>query len=115
MSAEQVREIEKNIKEAQRFIEIQESVDRLRSNRDFKKIILEGYFKDEAVRLVHLKSDTNMQSDHLQKMITRDLDAIGSLSAYFAAIEQEARRARHAIQAGNEALEELAEEELNNG
>ena len=57
MSNEAINAIERDIKEARKHVELGDSLERLLNNRDFKKVIVEGYFEKEAARLVHLKAD----------------------------------------------------------
>jgi hypothetical protein len=111
MSQEQIQAIEANIREAKKFVEQGEALERLRTNRDFKKVITEGYFEREAIRLVHLKADPNMQSPDSQKAIVAQIDAIGSLSQYFTAVFQQANMARKAITSSEEMIEEIRDEE----
>lgn len=107
MSQDQIAEIELNITEAKKFVAEGKSLERLLSNRDFKKIVLEGYFEKEAVRLVHLKADHNMQSDDDQASILSQIDAIGNLTHYFRAIRHNANMAEKAIEEGEQGLDEL--------
>lgn len=111
MSRNDIQEIELNIKEAQKMVDLGKSLDRLYSNKDFKKVFLEGYFKDEAVRLVHLKSDPSMQKVEYQTAIVKNMDAIGAVRSYFDMLNHQAQMAKQAIDAGEEALEELRTEE----
>jgi hypothetical protein len=111
MSQEQIQAIEANIREAKKFVEQGEALERLRTNRDFKKVISEGYFEREAIRLVHLKADPNMQSPEMQKSIVAQMDAIGSLDQYFKAVFQQANMARKAISSGEEMIDELRDED----
>ena len=113
MTAEQQRlAIEANIREARKFIELDESLERLSSNRDFRKLIKEGYFEKEAIRLVGLKADPSMQTPERQATIIVAIDGIGRLQEFFRGIKFNADQARKAIAAGEEQLEELAAEEL---
>ena len=52
-----IKEIELSIEEAQKMVERRNQAYRLADNADFKSLILEGYYKDEAVRLVGLSAD----------------------------------------------------------
>lgn len=115
MSAEQIREIEADIKEAKKVIELGETVARLKSNRDFRKLILEGYLRDEAIRLVHVKSDINLQDAENQRKIIRDIDAISSLADYFRTVEFNGRQAKDKLGDAEAAIEELSREELTHG
>lgn len=115
MLIDTIQAIEANIKEARRIVDLGESLERLRSNRDFKKVIVEGYFEQEAIRLVHLKADPSMQSAESQKSIVSQMDAIGSLHQYFNTVYQKASLARKAIAADEETRDEILAEEANNG
>lgn len=115
MSTETILAIEENIKQARKFVEAGEALERLKSNRDFKKVVLEGYFEKEAIRLVHLKSDQSFQSPEMQASILAQIDAIGAVSQYFSTVLHKASIARKAIASDEETREEILEEELNNG
>lgn len=53
----QTEEIELSIQEAKRLIEVRDAAVRLSENADFKAVVLDGYLKDEALRLTHLSAD----------------------------------------------------------
>ena len=105
-----IQELDANIKEAKKIADLAASLDRLRSNRDFKKVILDGYFEDEAIRLVHLKSEPQMQSPESQASIIQQLDAIGTLNQYFTVVYQKARLAQKSIEDDEQTREELLAE-----
>jgi CHAT domain-containing protein len=110
MSNETLQAIEANIREAKKIVDQGDALERLRSNRDFKKVILDGYFADEAIRLVHLKASPAMQSPDMQKSIISQMDAIGSLDQYFTTVLQKASIARKAISADEETRDEILAE-----
>ena len=110
-----IKEIDLNIKQAQNFVDLGKSLERLRSNRDFKAVILDGYLEKEAIRLVHLKSDPNMQTSERQESIVKQIDAIGALNQYFTTVLQQANLASRAIAADEETREELLAEDVANG
>lgn len=103
MSSETLEAIDRSIKQAQALVELGSAVDRLRSNKDFKKIVIEGYFEKEAIRLVHLKADPSMQSAASQQSITQQMDAIGAFSQYLDMALRHADQARKQI-ASDEAV-----------
>lgn len=70
---------------------------RLQSNRDFKRLVSEGYFRDEAVRLVSLKAHPEMQTPERQSSILLQIDAIGNLQQYFVIIGQQAALAERSL------------------
>lgn len=113
MSSVELQAIEQNIKQSQKTVELGDAYARLLSNRDFKKIVLEGYFEQEAIRLVHLKSDPNMQSAESQKSIATQMDSIGNFKQFLAFVKFKAEMAGKAIEADEFARDELlAEGEL---
>lgn len=111
-TANQVQQIERNIRESQKMVDLGDALIRLKSNRDFQKVIQKGYFEDEAVRLVHAKSEVGLQSADSQKSILVQMDSIGNLGQYFATVQYKADMARKAIDYDNESLEELNAGEL---
>lgn len=112
LMTDQLQEIELNIKQAQKLVDLGNALERLRSNNDFKKVITEGYFEQEAVRLVHLKADQNMQTAERQQSIIAQMDAIGALNQYFQTVFHRASLASKAIEADEQTREELLEEGL---
>ena len=107
-----IQALESNIKLSREMADVGAAMERLRSNRDFKKVIVEGYFEKEAVRLVHLKADPNMQDADSQVSILKQMDAIGSLKQYFRVVDMKAGQAVHAIAADEETVTELMQEEV---
>lgn len=107
--------IERNISEAKKLVDLADSLERLRENRDFKKVVLEGYFEKEAIRLVLLKADPNFQTPERQDSIWSQIDAIGNLHQYFQTIYQQAAIARKSIEADEAIREEILAEDLSNG
>ena len=63
------------------------ALSRLKNNKDFKHVILEGYFKDKAVNGVSLLAqDAIVQGGH-RTAVMEDLIAISSLEDFFITIE----------------------------
>ena len=92
-----VQAIEREIQHSKELIELGKGLERLRSNRDFKKIVVEGYLEQECVRLVLLKADQNMQSADKQASIVKQMDAIGSLHQYFQTVLVKASMAEKSV------------------
>lgn len=115
MISPQIEAIEQNIQRAKEEVEFGHALERLRTNKDFKRVVLEGYFEDEAVRLVHLKADPAMQNAESQRMIVQQMDAIGSLSFYFNTALHRAKLAAKTIESDEAMRDEILAEELNNG
>jgi hypothetical protein len=110
MTQDTVRQIEAEILHAKEKLEFTKAYERLLSNRDFRLVIRDGYLRDEAVRLVHLKADPSMQTPERQASIDRDITSIGSLLQYFRTVEQSASIAAKAIELG-----EVERDEILNG
>jgi hypothetical protein len=109
MSQAEVQQIEETIRQSKKLVDLGEALVRLRSNRDFRKVITEGYLRDEAVRLVHLKAEPFMANKQVE--IVRDIDAIGSLHSYLRTLEHSANLGAKAIVDGESTLEEIRAEE----
>lgn len=114
MNEDTIKSIELNIVQAKKIEEVGNALERLKANKDFKRVVIEGYFEQEAVRLVHLKSDPSFQTEQLQQSIISQIDAIGNLSQYFQTLRHKASLANKAIEADEETRDELLAEELNN-
>lgn len=84
----QIAELDRSIADNTKAVELAKALERLESNRDFRKIIADGYFREEAVRLVHLKADPVMQTPEKQASIIRQMDSIGNLTDYFNTVRQ---------------------------
>jgi len=80
---EQLHQVEISVDQAKQSIKFAEALERLHSNKDFKEVILEGYFRDEASRLVLLKSDPEMQDKARQRDVMNAITAVGGLFGYF--------------------------------
>lgn len=78
----ELEQLDISIQRAREHVEFGNALERLLTNRDFKKVITEGYFEQEAVRLVHLKADEKMQDNASQGFIVRQMDAIGTLKQF---------------------------------
>ena len=111
MSQEEISEIELNIKEARTIVDMGNALERLRDNKDFQKVIMNEYLEREAVRLVHLKADQNMQSDESQASILKQMDGIGSLTHFFQVVFQKRHLAEKAIESDEQTREELMSED----
>jgi len=107
----QIKVIEESIKSAKKLVELADALERLKSNKDFKTIVMEGYFEKEAIRLVQAKSNPALQSAEMQKSIITQIDSIGNLNVYFTTLVQQAAMARKSIEQDEAAIEEIAAEE----
>lgn len=111
MSTNQIKEIEDSIKGARKLVELGDALERLKSNKDFKLLVSEGYFEKEAIRLVHAKSNPGLQSPEMQTSILTQINAIGNLNMYFQTVAHQAALARKSIEQDEEARDEILAEE----
>ena len=111
MNSTELQQLELNIKQAQKMADLGDALERLRNNRDFKKVIEEGYFKDEAVRLVHLMSDSNMQSPEIQTSIHKQMIAVGVFRDYLETLNTRADMARRSVAADEATRDEILADE----
>lgn len=110
---QQIAALQRQIEGAKQGLALGKALVNLKSNADFKTLITEGYLQNEAVRLVHLKSDPAMQEPHLQAGIMRDIDSIGSLAEYFRLVAKAGEQAERSIQGAEEQITEIEEEMAN--
>lgn len=114
MSNEQIEQLELNIEDAKEIVSRKRAVENLLKNDDFKKVITEGYFKDEASRLVLLKADMNYQTVESQSQMDKSIISIGYLRQYLSSLMQLGTMAENAIASDELTLEELHAEALGN-
>lgn len=101
----ETQEIELQLEDAKERIAMDEAVDRLLDNADFKKVVTEGYFKEEVIRAGLLVSDPNLD-DRQRATVQRALEGIGSFQYYLQKLQILGSHARGALE---EYEEELAE------
>jgi hypothetical protein len=96
---ENVKQIELEITEAREWLEQAERLERLRQNPDFIALIEEGYFKEEAARIVNLKADPQFVfAGEEQMAFLNILEAgVGALQQHFRKIDMQADAARRGI------------------
>lgn len=74
-----------------------EALERLLGNTDFKTVVMDGYLKDEAVRLVHLKCDPALQEAVQQQAIDRGITAVSEFRQYLGTQRFLAKQAKHLL------------------
>jgi len=107
-----LEQIELSIGQAKANIEKMEALQRLTANKDFEKIVLEGYFEKEASRLVLLKAEPAVQGADEQSQINKSIDAIGYVRQYFNTIMQFGRMSERALLEDEKTREELLSEQI---
>lgn len=114
MSDFDIKELEAQIEVAKRDRDFGQAILRLKENKDFKKVILEGYMEKEALRLIRIKAEPAMQNPLSQAAIVSAMDAISNLHHYLEGAIRDGEIGERHIQEGETVLEELLAEDLNN-
>ena len=110
---EQLQELEDNMNDAKHFIDIKDSTIKLFKNREFKKVVLDYYFKEEAARLVMAKASS--LNEEQQKMIDNMIYGIGALSNFFDSVLTRGTQAEQAYRDDEDAITQILQEDLSNG
>lgn len=103
-------QIEVSIEEAKKFVARADDVRTLSDNPSFKRLVMEGYFVQEAARLAHLSSDPTID-EKIRGFVMRDMAGPGSLKRYFQTIINMGNSAASEIRQSEEALEDIRSEE----
>lgn len=110
MNSTELQQLDAHIKQAQKMVDLGNALERLRNNKDFKKVIAEGYFEHEAIRLVHLMSDGNMQAQEIQTSIHKQMIAVGMFRDYLETLATRADMARRSVEADEATRDEILSE-----
>ena len=105
-----VEQVEINIEQAKAMIDNMKALERLTANKDFNNLIIEGYFKEEASRLVLLRADPSFSAPNMQADLLKAIDAIGQFKLYCNTIMGMGRTAERSLEADEQTLEELLAE-----
>lgn len=69
------------------WVEQYEALERLERNDDFKKVILDGYFKDKAIKGVSLLAREDVKSAGVRPDVYESLIAVSALQDHFLTIK----------------------------
>lgn len=111
---EQIQHVELSLEEAQKIIAFGEAIQRLESNQDFQKVIFDGYFTEEAKRLVFLSADDALNPES-QNAVWAGIRAIGELRSFLQNSKALGEFARKEVEDHKETLDELREIESKEG
>lgn len=104
-----IQELEISIEDAREKVKLKDMALKLASNREFKKLILEGYFKEEAARLVAISADFSMKD--YRDEITMNIQAISCFKQFMQNIVRTGEMAESELEQSQEVMDELLEEE----
>ena len=102
-----IKVVEVTIEQAQATIKMRDTLTRLLNNDDFNTIISEGYFQNEAAKLVMLRAAPEMQDPEMRAVIDRQLDSIGYLRQHFLMINAFGRTAEKTLADNEETMAEI--------
>lgn len=105
MRDQEIETIELSMDEARKLIRLKDMALRLAENPDFKELIRDGYFVEEAARLVHVFSDPNLVAQRDE--IARDMHAIGTLKRFLHLRVLQGRAAERELPEHESNLQEL--------
>jgi hypothetical protein len=104
--------IEITIKDCNDAIDAKTSLDRLRKNKDFKKVFLKMYLEDEPARLTSLLAHPGTQTEAMQTDIVYQLRAISEFGQYMTKIFQMGHSAKESLDEHEGTRDELMTEGL---
>lgn len=73
--------------ENQYWADMWASLERLQKNKDFKRLILDGYFKDKAINGVSLLAQPGIKQSGRRPDVMEELIAISHLEDFFIVVE----------------------------
>lgn len=109
MSQQDIEQIEMSIEHAKSMVEKRNMAMQLAENPAFKKLVLEGYFQEEAARLAHLISDPSLPEEQ-RNFVKVDIAGPGAFKRYMRTIVQMGDMAAQSIQDYELELEEIRNE-----
>ena len=115
MNEEQVleqveQEIEVSIEAAKGAIERKNKIARMFATDDFKEVVEEGYFRDEAARLVSLLTDPEFSSEERQTEILNDMMGVSSFRQYLLNMHRVGVQMENQVKASEAELVEMRNE-----
>jgi len=102
--SDETQQLELTIEEARKLVEKKDMALKLAENREFKALILEGYFKEEAARLAGISADPAFKGS--EDEIQTAIKGISCLRQYLQKQLRLGYQAENDIRDAEEALEE---------
>lgn len=110
----ELQQVEREIEQYKADMAIAEKLEKLHSNREFKEIILNGFLRENVIRLVGLKGHPDMQTAEKQASVLKQIDAVSVLTDYFRQIFNKGEIADRNIADHERLHSELLKEEAQN-
>ena len=106
-----LEQVEIQIEMANKLRKLRDNCVKLTANKAWKDVIDEGYFKEEAARLVMAKS-SNLNAEQME-LIDRMQYGIGALANYIESVMRRCAEMDQALDEHEETREEILAEEVN--
>ena len=106
----EIEQVEIQIEMANKLRKMRDNCVKLTESKPFKDVITEGYFKEEAARLVMAKS-SNLNADQM-KLIDNMQYGIGALANYIESVMRRGAEMDQAIGEHEQTREEILAEEV---
>lgn len=103
---EDIKALEQSIADNEHIIAQREKALRLSANPDFRDLFINGFFRDEAARLVHMSSDPNVSLQDRADALAMAQGA-GHTKRYLSVIVQQGYLAERDLPAMRASLDEL--------
>lgn len=110
MSNEDIQHVELSLEEAKKLVSFGEAITRLEKNRDFRAVILDGYFTEEARRLTFLTADTQLDQNSANA-VWAGIRSIGELRAFLMHRKTMGEVAKREVMEHQQTLDELRAED----
>lgn len=102
--------LELSMEQAKAIVARSEAFERLIKNPDFDTLIHEYYFKEEAARLVMMKSAPGAQREDTQKEIDKSISAIGMFRQFLISLRHQGNTARKTLEETEQEMELMRRE-----
>ena len=106
-----VQNIDIEIADAKRAIKLQDMLQRLKNNSDFKGLVEEAYFKEEASNLIMGKAVPHLRGEDHQKVFDKRIIAIGEFRQWLSEVHAMGEISRKALMDAEAVRDEIINEE----
>lgn len=103
---EDILALEQGIKDSEHLLDRRQMAIKLYDNREFRKLFVEGYFTEEAARLVQLSADPALDTQQRADALNM-AQATGHMKRYLSMMVQMGAHAERELPQLREALEQL--------
>ena len=105
-----IAEIEAQKEDLKKLVEFRDQILKLSANHEFRKVIQDGFLRDEAARSARMAGDPNIDANARASLIEMALSA-GHLQRFLSANIQMGNVAENQLKQADELLDEMRAEE----